>query len=115
MKIWSPLSTLVIIAALLVACGAEATPTATPGLVLPTAQELKQAAQELWDTFSASTQTLVGAAALHGIFIADIRERCTIEQMQETLASGEAPFPNIEVGSVFMGFDAAGSVRPAGT
>ncbi len=88
--------------ALLVACGKEATPTATPGPASPTAQELKQAAQELWDTFSASTQTLVGAAALHEIFIADIRERCTIEQMQETLRSGEAPFPNIEVGSVFL-------------
>ena len=54
---------------LLAACGGEATPTATPGLAQPTAQELKQAAQELWDTFSASTQTRDGAAALHGIFI----------------------------------------------
>jgi len=88
--------------ALLVACGKGATPTATPGLAQPTAQELKQAAQELWETFSASTQTLGGAAALHGIFIADIRERCTIEQMQETFWIGEAPFPNIEVGSVFL-------------
>ena len=96
---------------LLVACGEEPTPTATPGLAKPTAtpglaqptaQELKQAAQQLWETFSASTQTLVGAAALHGIFIADIRELCTIEDMQETLASGETPFPNIEVGSVFL-------------
>ena len=69
--------------ALLVACGQEATPTAKPGPASPTARELKQAAQELWDTFSAPTQTLDAAAALHGIFIADIRERCTIEQMQE--------------------------------
>ena len=88
--------------ALLVACGKEATPTAKPGPASPAAQELKLAAQELWDIFSASTQTLDAAAALRGIFIADIRERCTIEQMQETLASGEAPFPNIEVGSVFL-------------
>ena len=88
--------------ALLTACGKEATPTATPGLAQPTAQDLKQAAQELWETFSASTQMLDGAAALHGIFIADIRERCTIEQMQETLASGEGAFPDIEVRSVFL-------------
>ena len=88
--------------ALLAACGKEATPTATPGLAQPTAQDLKQAGQELWDTFSASTKTLDGAAALHGIFIADIRERCTVEQMEETLWSGEAAFPDIEVRSVFL-------------
>ncbi len=75
--------------ALLVACGKEATPTATPGPASATAKELKQAGQELWDIFSAPTETLDAAAALHGILIADIRERCTIEQMQETLASGE--------------------------
>jgi len=86
---------------LLAACGGEATPTATPGLAQPTSQDLKQAAQELWDTFSASAQTR-NAAALHGIFIADIRERCTVEQMQETLASGEAAFPDVEVRSVFL-------------
>ena len=88
--------------ALLVACSGGATPTATPSLAQPTAQELKQAAQELWEIFSASTQPPGAAAALHGIWIADIRERCTIEQIQETLASGEAPFPNIKVGSVFL-------------
>ena len=88
--------------ALLAACGNEATPTENPGPASSAAQDLKQAAQELWDTFSASTQTLDGAAALHGIFIADIRERCTVEQMQETLASGEAAFPDIEVRSVFL-------------
>ena len=87
--------------ALLVACGKEATPTTT-GPASATAHELKQAAQELWNTLSAPTQTRDAAAALHRIFIADIRERCTIEQMQEALASGEAPFPNIEVGSVFL-------------
>ena len=88
--------------ALLAACGGEATPTAKPGPPQPAAQELKEAAQELWDTFSASTQTLDAADALHGIFIADIRERCTVEQMQENLASGEAPFPNVEVKTVFL-------------
>ena len=86
---------------LLAACGGEATPTGTPGPAQPTAQELKQAGQELWNTFSASTQTLDSAAALHGIFIADIRERCTIEQTQKTLWSGGAAFPDIEVGVSF--------------
>ncbi len=88
--------------ALLAACGKEATPTANPGPASSTAQDLKQAAQELWDTFSASTKTRDGAAALHGIFIADIRERCTVEQMQETLWSGEGAFPDIVVRSVFL-------------
>jgi len=88
--------------ALLAACGKEATPTANPGPASSAAQDLKQAAQELWDTFSASTKTLDGAAALHGIFIADIRERCTVEQMQETLWSGEGAFPDIVVRSVFL-------------
>mgnify|MGYP000055929431 CR=1 FL=1 len=60
--------------ALLAACGKEATPTANPGPASSTADDLKQAAQELWETFSASAQTR-NAAALHGIFIADIRER----------------------------------------
>ena len=87
------------------ACSGKTTPTLTTDPSQTTAQELKQAAQELWDVFSASTQSLDAAAALHGIFIADIRERCTIEQMQETLASGEATFPNIEVESVFLDLD----------
>ena len=64
---------------LLSACGGESLPTATPGLAQPTAQELKQAGQELFDTFSASIAT-GDAAGLHGIFVADIRERCTVEQ-----------------------------------
>ncbi len=101
MKIWSPVSTLVIIAALLAACGAEATPTATPGLVLPTAQELKRAGQELFDTFSASIETR-DADALHGIFVADLRERCTVEQMRQSLASGDALSTNAEVRTVFL-------------
>ncbi len=86
---------------LLAACDGEATPITTPGLTQPTAQELKQVGQELFDTFSASIETR-DAAALHGIFVADIRERCTVEQMQETLASGDVPFPNAEVKTVFL-------------
>ena len=89
---------------LLAACGGEATPTTTPGPALPTAQELKQAGQELFDTFSASIQTR-DAAALHGIFVADLRERCTVEQMQESLANGDVPFPNAEVRTVFLDVD----------
>ncbi len=87
---------------LLAACGKEATPTANPGPAPSADQDLKQAAQGLWDTFSASTQTLDGAAALHGIFTADIREQCSVEQMQETLWSGEGAFPDIEVRSVYL-------------
>ena len=86
---------------LLAACGKEATSTATPGLAQPTAQELKQAAQELWNTFSASIQTR-DAAALHGIFVADLREQCTVEQMQKSLASGEVALPNAEVRTVYL-------------
>jgi len=87
--------------ALLAACGGEATPTATPGPALPTAQELKQAGQELFDTFSASIQTR-DAAALHGIFVADLRERCTVEQMQESLLGSEMSFPKVEIRTVLL-------------
>ncbi len=106
--------------AVLAACGGEATPTATPGLAQPTAQELKQAGQELFETFSASIEAR-DADALHGIFVADLRERCTVEQMQQSLASGDVLFPNAEVRTAFLdlegpfrAFDAGGSVRPAG-
>jgi hypothetical protein len=87
--------------ALLAACGNEATPTANPGPASSTAQELKQAAQELWDTFTASIQAL-DAAALHGIFVADLRERCTVEQMQKSLASDGVALPNAEVRTVYL-------------
>ena len=87
--------------ALLAACGKEATPTANPGPASSAAQELKQAGQDLFDTFSASIETR-DAAALHRIFVADFRERCTIEQMQETLANGDVPSLNAEVKTVFV-------------
>lgn len=86
---------------LLVACGGNAAPTETPGLAQPTAQELKQAGQGLFDTFSASIKSK-DAAALHAIFVSDIRERCTVEQMQASMISGESSFPNAEVKTVFL-------------
>ncbi len=86
---------------LLVACGGDRTPVATPGVAYPTAKELKQAGQELFDTFSASIETQ-DAAALHGLFVANIRERCTVEQIQESLASGDTFFPKAEVRTVFL-------------
>lgn len=39
---------------------------------------------------------------LHEIFVSDFRERCTIEQVQESFSSGAATFPNAEVNAVFL-------------
>ena len=87
--------------AVLAACGGQSTPTATPSPAQPTAHELKQAGQQLFDTFSTAIQTQ-DAAALHGIFVADLRGRCTVEQMQEALGSGGVSFPEAEVKAVFL-------------
>ena len=86
---------------LIAACGEDATPTAISGPALSTAQELKQAGLELFDTFSASIQAR-DAVSLHGIFVADLRERCTVEQLQESLATDGVFFPNAEVRTVFL-------------
>ena len=86
---------------LFVACGGNASPAATDDLDRPTAETLKQAGQGLFDTFAASMQSQ-DAAALHGIFVADLRERCTVEQMQDSLISGDASFPNAEVKTVYL-------------
>ncbi len=89
---------------LLAACSGGTTPTATPSPTQPTAQELKLAAQGLFDVFAASIQSRDGAA-LHEIFVSDLRERCTVEQMQESFGSGEATFPNAEIDAVFLNLE----------
>ena len=101
MKRLFTISALTISLAVLAACGQDATPASTPGLAQPTAQELKQAGQELFDTFSASIETR-DADALHGIFVDDLRQRCTVEQMQQSLVSGGESFPAAEVRTVFL-------------
>ena len=93
---------------LAVACGSgsTATPsstpesTQTPGPVLPTAQELKQDGQELFSAFFAAVEAKDGAA-LHGLLEADIREQCTPEQVEQSVAF-EDDFPNLQVTAVFV-------------
>ena len=99
---------LVIFTLLAVACGSE--PTTTPSLirestqtngpVLPTAQKLKQAGQELLSAFFTAVEAQDGAT-LHGLLVADIRERCTPEQVQRSLAGFDEFFPQIEVKAVY--------------
>lgn len=86
---------------ILAACGSEATTSSTGTAALPASLELKEAGQELFDTFSTSMQAGDGAA-LHAIFVADLRQRCTVEQLQESLTSGGDPFPNAEVSSIYL-------------
>ena len=75
---------LVIFTLLVVACGSGPTatptpiqePTQTPGPVLPTAQELKQAGEDLFSAFFTAVDAQDGAA-LHALLVADIRDRTT--------------------------------------
>ena len=100
---------LAIFALLSVACGSGPTttlspspvPTPTPGPVLPTAQDLKQAGEELFSALFTAVETQ-DFATFHGLLTADIREQCTPEQLQQSLAFDDRLFPKLEVRSVFM-------------
>ena len=100
---------LVIFTLLAVACGSAPTatpspipePTPTRGPVLPTAQELKQAGEELFSAFFIAIEAK-DIAALHGLLAADIRERCTPEQVQQALTFDDGVFPELEVKAVFV-------------
>ena len=100
---------LVLFTLLVVACGSRPTatptliqePTQTPGPVLPTAQELKQAGEDLFSAFFTAVEAQDGAA-LHGLLVADIREQCTPEQVQQALASDDVLPAELEVKSVFV-------------
>ena len=92
---------LVILTLLAVACGSGATATPSAGPVLPTAQELKQAGEELFSAFFTAVEAKY-AAALHGLLEADIREHCTPEQVERSLAFEDEFFPKLEVKTVFV-------------
>ena len=100
---------LVILTLLAVACGSGPTTTPSPisestqsaGPVLPTAQELKQAGQDLFRAFFTAVEAK-DAAALHDLLEADIREHCTPEQVEQSLAFGDESFPELEVKAVFV-------------
>ena len=85
---------LVIFTVITVACGSEPTatpspipaPTPDPGPVLPSSRELKQAGKELFSAFFTAVEAQDGAA-LHGLMVADIRERCSPERLQQALAA----------------------------
>ena len=83
------------------ACGGNGTATPTPGPKLPTAHELKQAAEELFTAVSAAAAAQDTAAFLE-LMPASVRERCTAEQLQEPFASDDATFPEVEVTSVLV-------------
>ena len=84
-----------------VACGGNGAATPTPGPKLPTAQELKQAAEDLFTAVSAAAAAQDAAAFLE-LMPASVRELCTAEQLQEPFASDDATFPEVEVTSVLV-------------
>ena len=100
---------LVLFTLLVVACGSGPTatptliqePTQTPGPVLPTGQELKQAGEDLFSAFFTAVEAQDGVA-LHGLLVADIREQCTPKQVQQALASDDGLPEELEVKSVFV-------------
>ena len=102
MKRWFTFSALSLaLIVILAACSSESTESPAGTSLLPASLELKQAGQELFDAFSTSMQDGDGAA-LHAIFVADLRQRCTVEQVQESLTSSGNPFPNAEVSSIYL-------------
>ena len=75
-----------------VACGGESTPSA---------EDLRQAGEDLFTAISAAGETQDGPA-FHDLLSAPTRERCTVEQLQDALESGDLNFPELEVKSVFL-------------
>ena len=105
----APIIALVIFTLLAVACssGAATTPSPIPEATqtidpdLPTAQELKQSSRELFSAFFTAIEDQ-DADVLHGLLTADIRERCTPEQVQQSLGPEDEFFPELEVKAVFL-------------
>ena len=93
---------LVIFTTLAGACSSEPAATASPipeptqttDPVLPTAQELKQAGKELFSAFFTAVEAQ-DIATLHRLLVADIRERCSPEQVRQALASDDGLFPEL--------------------
>jgi hypothetical protein len=102
MKYWFTFSALtVVLVFVLAACGSEAAPGGIQDKNLPSAQELKEAGQEIFTTFSASIEAGDGTA-LHQILVADLRQRCTVEELEISLATGGQPFPKSEIRSIYV-------------
>ena len=76
-------------------------PTPTPGPVLPVISDVKEAGQKIFTAFSEVAKT-GNAEILHGLLAVDIRERCTVEQLQQGLTSDDALFPDVDVREVYV-------------
>lgn len=84
-----------------VACGGNGRSTATSSPMPPSTPELKQAADELFGALSEAAKAQ-DAAALLSLLPSSVKDICTAEQLQSSLASGDAPFPEVDVKSVFV-------------
>ena len=68
----------------------------------PQAEELRQAAETLLSSYIAAAQTQDGAT-LHRLLVTDIRERCTVEQIQGSLVGDIDSDPgDLEVRTVYL-------------
>ena len=96
---------IVFLALLAMACGSsEPASVSAPAAVseaAPDAEELRAAAEYLFANVGAALQAGDAAEFLR-LLATDIRERCTVEEVQAALASGEVLTPQLEVKAVYM-------------
>ena len=76
-------------------------PIPTPGPGLPSIAGVKEAGQRIFNAFSEAAKT-GNAEFLHGLLAADIRERCTVGQLQRSLTSDDPLFPDLDVEGVYV-------------
>ena len=76
-------------------------PTPTLSSALPEAAALEIVARELFEAFFSAAKVR-DATTYHGLLEADIREKCTVEQVSEVLDSDDALFPDLEVQDIYL-------------
>ena len=83
--------------------GAAATPTATPtpGPALPSAQEIKQAGHDLFDAIAQASRDN-DAAAFHRLMTSDLRERCTVEQLEGLVEAEDDLFTGMDIRAAYL-------------
>ncbi len=78
--------------------GSTVTATQEP---IPQAEEVRATAENLFTTVATALQE-GDAATFHKLLASDLRERCTVEEIQAALAAGEVLTPQLEVKGVYI-------------
>ena len=91
-----------VVAVITLACnGAAATPTATPTPTLPSSQEIKQAGHDLFDAIAQASRDN-DAAAFHRLMNSDLRERCTVEQLEGMVEAEDDLFTGMDIRAAYL-------------